>query len=210
MKKYLAVILGIFCLMLFSGCKADEFSPNHISLYENVEISDLIPVSIDENGEEYYNPTKVAIYAIQYCGQDSMVEKEVESDEGKALKCIEWLIDNAIVDENGNYVWKNVVYDEYSDVSNDVEWISAYTQATIIEAFLSYYIVSNDEMYLQYALDAVKILMKNVNDGGLLLEEDGEIWFETIQREKEQYDLIGNIRAIVALSNGFRKDFPHP
>lgn len=203
MKKYLSIVLSFAFMIAATGCqvdKDDNFLKNYSLNYENATISDSIPVSIDESGEEYYNPTKVAIYAIQYCGQDSMVEKEVEPNEGKALECIEWLIANTIEDENGNYVWKNVAYDEYSDVASDVEWISAYTQATVIEAFLSYYAVSKDDTYLQNALDAAKVLMKDVNEGGLLLDEDGEIWFETIKREKEQYDLIGNIRVIVALS----------
>ena len=114
MKKYLVAVLGIFCSVAISisGCGSVMNEP--------------VPVSIDENGEAYYNPTKVAIYAIQYCGQDSMVEKEVDTNEKKALECIEWLIDNAVVEENGNYVWKNVIYDEYSDMENDVEFIFPY------------------------------------------------------------------------------------
>lgn len=203
MKRYLSIVLSIFFIITITGCQADKndnYLEDHSLVHEGTEISDSIPVSIDKNGEEYYNPTKVAIYAIQYCGQNSMVETEVEPDEEKALECIEWLISNATVSEDGSYVWKNIVHDEYSDITNDAEWIGAYTQATVIEAFLSYYIASNDEAYLQYALDASKVLTKNMSEGGLLLEEKGEVWFETIKREKEQYDLIGNIRVIVALS----------
>lgn len=166
MKKYLVAVLGIFCSVAISisGCGSVMNEP--------------VSVSIDENGEAYYNPTKVAIYAIQYCGQDSMVEKEVDTNEKKALECIEWLIDNAVVEENGNYVWKNVIYDEYSDMENDVEWVSAYTQSVVIDAFLSYYAVSDDDNYLQYALYASKILMEDVDEGGLLSEKDEEVWFE--------------------------------
>ncbi len=162
-------------------------------------MNEPVPVSIDENGEAYYNPTKVAIYAIQYCGQDSMVEKEVDTNEKKALECIEWLIDNAVVEENGNYVWKNVIYDEYSDMENDVEWVSAYTQSVVIDAFLSYYAVSDDDNYLQYALYASKILMEDVDEGGLLSEKDEEVWFEACRENTGGGSLSSQLRTLVAL-----------
>lgn len=203
MKKYLSVILASLGLMaiVISGCQVDESSGRQSLDHENRVISDTIPVSIDENGEKYYNPTKVAVYAIQYCGHEAMTEKEVEADEEKAAECIKWLIDNAVIDKNGNYVWKNAIYDEYSDITCDVDWISAYTQAVVTEAFISYYIVSNDESYLQYALDASKILTENINDEGLLIKENGEIWFATCLESIDRYELIGHVRALVALKN---------
>lgn len=190
LKKYFSIIIfGIFCLLI-----------GMVGVDNNRNMSAAIPVSKDENGIEYYSPTKVAIYAIQYCGQDSCVEKEVEPNKKKAQECINWLIDNAVKDNDGCLVWENVTYDEYSGVTNSEKWISSYTQAVAIEAFWTYYVMTENEIYLQYAMDAAKVLMKNVNEGGLLLEENGEIWFETIEREKEQYDLIGHIRVLLALS----------
>lgn len=203
MKKYLSVILVSLGLtiIVISGCQADELSGRQSSDYENSVISDAVPVSIDENGEKYYNPTKVAVYAIQYCGHDAMTEKEVETDEEKAAECIKWLIDNAEIDKNGSYVWKNTIYDEYSDITCDTDWISAYTQAVVAEAFISGYIVSNDETYLQYAEDALKILTENIDDGGLLIEENGGIWFATCPESISGYELIGHVRALAALKN---------
>ena len=73
--------------------------------------------SEEEDGRD---PAETAIYAMQYCEQDPLVEKEAEPDDESASECINWLIDHASVDENGCYVWQET-YDRSSDVGGGIK-----------------------------------------------------------------------------------------
>ncbi len=128
------------------------------------------------------------------------MDNEVGMDTVAGLACINWLIDHAVL-ENNCYVWKNVNNDEYSQTSSDKEWISSYTQATIVDAFLSYYKISRDKIYLEWAENAAEIFDTEVKDGGLLTKSENLFWFETIACNTGQWDLIGHLRALVALGH---------
>ena len=151
--------------------------------------------SEEEDGRD---PAETAIYAMQYCGQDPLVEKEAEPDDESASECINWLIDHASVDENGCYVWQET-YDRSSDVGGGNQRISSYTQAVVCEAFLAYYSVAHDEKYMDYARKAAEIFTVSTDSSGLLAEENGDTWFPMTKDDKT-YELIGDIRALIALS----------
>lgn len=156
--------------------------------------------SVSNSEEKEYGPVKTAVYALEYCGWNSCTETETNENTIFAEKCIQWLIDHAVL-ENNCYVWKNVGTDEYTGNSANGEWMGAYTQAMVMDAFLAYYELSGDEQYLKWAQKAAEILKIDVSDGGLLTREEDFVWFETMNINPGKWELIGHLRALVALKH---------
>ena len=152
------------------------------------------------NSWENYGPVKTAVYALEYCGWNSCTETETNENTIFAEKCVQWLADHAVL-ENNCYVWKNKGTEEYTGKSADGEWIGAYTQAMVLDAFLAYYELSGDGQYLAWAQKAAEILKTDVSEGGLLTREDDLVWFETTDADPGNWQLIGHLRTLVALKH---------
>lgn len=162
-----------------------------------------IPVHKYE-GKEYILPSEVALYAIEYSNGKGAIIDNLKKNKRAAKKCVSWLMEN-VKNKNGYNVWENEIYDPYTNISskdiNCDKWISGFTQAIVAEAFLTYYDLTKKEEYFDIALKALAINNIPKENGGFLgALPDGGIWYETVIRDIEQYDLIGELETVYVLS----------
>lgn len=189
-KIYIPIFIIVILILLASG--------SELIVFDTTDGNNVIPISVDENGQEYYEPSKIAINAIQYCGENSFCTTEVKANYAYAKTAVDWLIENALQNENGDFYWLNIPK-EFNASNQGVKEIFSYTQALVIEAFLAYYNISGDNQYLDWAYNAAQLLEKDIKDGGLQITNGNDIWFESDNCEKNNYELIGHIRVLIAL-----------
>ncbi|MCQ1529162.1 D-glucuronyl C5-epimerase family protein [Lutispora saccharofermentans] len=166
--------------------------------------------SVDKNGVpilkikgvgEVRHPGWVGMYALQYSGNESFYDKEVDKDLTKFQACIKWLEENLEKNSNGDYVWLYKFDSTYNDVNIKAPWYSAFAQAVGIEALVAAYDTDKDIRHLEIAEKASKVLYRDINDGGLLFQKGNDIWFEEIPvpAENPTHVLNGHMRAVIAL-----------
>lgn len=186
-RKTFAVIFAALCLIALAG-KGDT------------ERNGRKPVQMQKQDSDFNNPAKAAAYAMEYCGWDSIVDINVGQDIGTAEQCVQWLINHADT-ENNCCVWKNTGMEAYTGRAAKGQWIGAYTQAMVMDAFMAYYDCSGEDTYLEWAQKAADILSVNVSDGGLLTKKGDFIWFETVNTDPGNWELIGHLRVVVSLKH---------
>lgn len=159
-----------------------------------------VPVMNIEGIGDVMHPAWIGIYALQYAGQESFYNKEVEKDQEKFKNCIDWFKENAKTNENGLTVWEYRFDSTYNDVSIEAPWYSTFGQALAIEALVEYYNQEKDNDALALAQKGAEALFTDINDGGLLFEEGEDVWFEEIpSMDNPSHILNGHMRGLIAL-----------
>lgn len=211
-KIFFCILLS--CLLL-SGCvarsdKSQDSVAQDTQHASNVEIEDAIENIFDELGVpmieiegagKQYHPAYVGIYALDYAGENSFYNMDVEKNFDKFQNCINWLKNNVRETANGLYVWEYNFDLTYNDISVKAPWHSGFGQALAIEALLSDYTLNGDKESLELAKQGAEVLLTPISQGGVLFEDGEDIWFEEIPVpiENPSHILSGHMRALIAL-----------
>lgn len=218
-RKALAILVAITGVL--AGCSPDKddlgFLANlplvsQSSRSEQTDVerakhlvdSDGIPfLSINNVGKQRH-PAWIALYALAYSGTEIYDERLAGlEDQQKFQACIEWLENNLIQDERGQWVWQYHFDSTYNDISIKAPWSSAFAQATGIQALLVAYELSGESRYIDLARKAAQPLFTPLSAGGFLFEAGTDIWFEEIPEpiENPGHILNGHMRVLLALAD---------
>ena len=126
-----------------------------------------------------HNPAFIGTYGLT--AYRDFVERGDPADRQRLLTQAEWLLNNAErrMDEEGEYlVWP---YDFDNDVFGaEAPWISGFAQARILVALYYAYRATGDEEYLDAALKAFRVFLKEMPDGGVATRDGDGTWFEEV------------------------------
>ena len=144
-----------------------------------------LPIVVTDKGEVCYNIASIAFTAMEsksaYPELDiinlTKDKNELSELQNKAFK---WLDDNKVILNNGGMLWKNNFAMNYNNMYIESGWPSAFSQAAIVEAYMSGYIVTGKEAYKQHAISAALAYEIDVEKGGITSNFEGMKFYEEI------------------------------
>jgi len=184
-------ISGLLAVML-SNYKGDAWEEIIRKFYYQVATHGSPPVeytvSVDSTGipvviytahnavraGEKYNPTTIALYAIEYAGH--VKEKNDSLSRKEFFNCIQWLEEN-ITRRDGyalyEFNWQQPFYPAVK-----APWRSGLTSGKAIEAFTAAYEISGDVHYLNLARLLLRGFFQPIQNGGFTYIDTNGWWYE--------------------------------
>lgn len=142
-----------------------------------------------------YNPCAVAQYALGH--YQLFRRKGVDKNRAIFIKMSDWLVDTLIDSPSSLAMWfYNFDLDAYNITK---PWPSALAQSQGVSVLVRAYKLTGEERYKHAAALAIKPLVENVNNGGLLYEDDTGSYLEEIVADKKTGILDGMIFAVFGL-----------
>lgn len=206
--RILVVILSVILMLNACSAKTNQNQESTQTDVQNATVSvnkDGICIMNIKGVGEVMHPAWIGIYALQYAGAESFYDKAVDKSDKKFSNCVNWFKKNAKTTKDGFTVWEYTFDSTYNDVSIKAPWYSAFGQALAIESLVEYYNQHNDEAVLQLAKKGSEVLFASLEKGGLLFQNEEDIWFEEIpSKESPSHILNGNMRALIALQKLYK------
>lgn len=177
--------------------------PKQVNVDQAQHIFDAngVPILVVEDFGEIENPAFVALYALAYAGISYSEKYENLDDENKFNACIAWLEAKLIQKSNDSAIWEYNFDHTYNNISVKSPWTSAFMQAVGIEAFIEAYHKTQNDKFIILASKAARALITPISNGGMMFEENDDIWFEEIcqPNDNPSHILNGHMRALIAL-----------
>lgn len=141
-----------------------------------------------------YNPCAIAQWGLGAYQRWRAGEAQYET---VFLKSADWLVSNLSLDASGRgFWWYQFDFDAYALKK---PWPSALAQAQGISVLLRAFLTTNKDHYLLAANRACKAMLSPVEEGGLLLHNDGNTFLEEVVADRPTAILDGLIFAIFGL-----------
>ena len=135
-----------------------------------------------------YNPTRVAAYGLAHYNR--YVESRSERELAVFLKTADWFAN--FPDAQWRY--------EFDWGALRAPWISAMAQGEGMSVLVRAWRVTQNELYLQRAMQAARVFQRHVNDGGVLsFLDDGTPFLEEYPTAKPAHVLNGFLYSLIGI-----------
>lgn len=147
------------------------------------------------DGENYYSVINLAQYALGSY-EEYLRTKELKWKK-EFLKHCDWLVENQEVYKTCSGIWMNKYPMKSFNLNGD--WSSSLAQAFGISALTRAYLETENQKYLNGAIEASKSFFIKVEDGGVFYEKDNFICFEEYTTKSNSSVLNGHIFSMWAI-----------
>ncbi|EGN74607.1 D-glucuronyl C5-epimerase [Idiomarina sp. A28L] len=161
------------------------------------KINNVYPLNNLYNPEIAFVPVVNFLMALELINQYYDSRNEVLLSESKLL--IENSIKHAHVDKDKMY-FRHEYYQPLYLLNKG--WVSGMAQGLFISACVRLYLITQDEVFFQYAKSAFDVMIMPVEQGGCMLTLEEGVWFEEYPSKKNNsFVLNGNIFSVFALND---------
>ncbi len=122
-----------------------------------------------------YNPIAIAQWGL--ANYNRFCETSDDARLQKTLKSADWLVSNLQKNPNGLSVWNHHFDWEYRDTLR-APWYSGLAQGQGVSLLLRAHAQTGSGNYMQAAQDASVPLTKPIDQGGVLFEDENDLWIE--------------------------------
>jgi len=210
MKKFI-LIFPFLLLINISIFAEEDIGYNEGSILSTIKtqtdvnnakfiIKNGVPYLDVKNVGVVFHPAWTGLYALQYADKESFYPKKVKPNDKFFFHLVKVLEDKLTYLNDSSAVWIYNFDNTYNNVYIKAPWYSSFAQAIGIEVFLTAYKKTNDKKYLELAKKVANPLITPLKAGGLMYQNQNDIWFEEIPLKKNPTHILNaHLRSLIAL-----------
>lgn len=143
-----------------------------------------------------YNPIAIAQWGLANYNKFCATRDEIRVQ--NTIKAADWLCSNLEQNPHGLWVWNHHFNWDYRDTLK-APWYSGLAQGQGISLLLRAHVHTQEQKYREAAERAFVPLTKPITDGGVLFEDEGDLWIEEYLVDPPTHILNGFIWALWAV-----------